>query len=110
MSHEKFQTCINACYECATECKHCENACLNETDVSKMVRCIKLDGECATICLAAATLMSGGSGFSNDICRLCAEMCEACATECEKHSHMEHCKKCAEVCRSCARECKSMVM
>jgi HD superfamily phosphodiesterase len=33
----------------------------------------------------------------------------ACATECEKHSDMEHCKECADACRKCAAECKAML-
>ncbi|WP_432703403.1 four-helix bundle copper-binding protein [Lysinibacillus sphaericus] len=36
-------------------------------------------------------------------------MCDACATECEKHSsHHEHCKKCVEACKRCADVCRSM--
>ncbi|WP_419468929.1 four-helix bundle copper-binding protein [Burkholderia diffusa] len=35
-------------------------------------------------------------------------MCDACATECEKHQHA-HCKECAQSCRRCAQECRTMV-
>jgi hypothetical protein len=108
MSHEKFQNCIDACYECATACKHCANACLDENDIKTLVACIKLDSDCATMCVLSAKMMSGGSRFSSAICELCAEVCDACAKECEKHSHMEHCKKCAEACRKCAIECRAM--
>jgi hypothetical protein len=38
----------------------------------------------------------------------CEEACIACATECEKHSDMEHCKECADACRKCAA-CKAML-
>lgn len=73
-----------------------------------LARCIKLDRDCAAICLLAVEAMAGGSEFAKQICTLCAEICNACAAECEKHSHMEHCKKCAEACRKCAMECSSM--
>jgi len=108
MSHEKFQRCIDACYACATECKHCENACLEEKNVKDLVYCIKLNSDCATMCVLSAKMMSGGSEFAEQLCELCAMVCDACAAECEKHAHMEHCKKCAEVCRECAEECREM--
>src|SRR5207248_2223137 len=108
MSHEKFQSCIDACYECATECKHCENTCLDEKDVKKLVHCIKLNSDCATMCVLSAKMMAGGSEFANRLCILCAEVCDACADECEKHAHMDHCRNCAKVCRSCAKKCREM--
>lgn len=51
---------------------------------------------------------SGGSEFAKQICNLCAEICNAGAVECEKHSQMEHCKKWAEVCRKFSVECSNM--
>jgi hypothetical protein len=53
-------------------------------------------------------LMTYGSEHANAICQLCADICNACAEECEKHSDMEHCQHCARVCRHCAEECVSM--
>lgn len=108
MSHEKFESCIAICYDCATECKHCENECLEEKDVKMLVRCIKLNSECNAICLFAAQMMSAGSEFANQICKICADICDACAEECAKHEHMQHCKDCAEVCRNCAQVCREM--
>lgn len=108
MSHQKFQSCIAACYECAIECAHCESECLKEQDINMLARCIKLDHDCAAICFLAIEAMASGSEFAKQICKLCAEICEICALECEKHSHHEHCKKCAEACRKCAVECNKM--
>lgn len=73
-----------------------------------MARCIQLDMECAAVCYSAAQLMSLGSSKAEEICRICADICEQCAAECEMHSHMEHCRQCAEICRGCAEECRSM--
>ena len=72
-----------------------------------MARCIELDMQCASICYAAAQLMSLGSDKAKDLCMLCADICEACAAECGKHEN-EHCRECAESCKTCAMECRNM--
>ena len=108
MSHERFQSCIDACNECAIECIHCANACLSEQDVSMLTDCIRKNFECADICSTAARLMAGDSSFSEEICILCEKVCISCADECSNHS-MDHCLRCAEVCRNCAEECRVMV-
>lgn len=110
MSHEQFRTVIDALYDCATECLHCENACLDEQDVKGLARCIRLDRECAETCLFSAKMLSAGTEFSGEVMNLCANVCDACAEECGKHAHhMEHCRVCAEACRRCAAECRSAV-
>jgi hypothetical protein len=108
MSHEQFQSCIEACNDCATACDHCASACLSEADVKKMARCIALDVDCAEICRVASAYMGRSSELAGIVCDACAEICEACAAECEKHD-MQHCKQCAEACRRCAEECRRMV-
>lgn len=108
MSYEKFQSCINACYECAAASKHCTNACLEDKNVNNLTHCINLNSDCAAMCLLAAKLMAGGSEFSIQICEVCAGICNACAKECENHLQLEHCRKCAEVCRLCVKECRIM--
>lgn len=108
MPHALYASCIRACYECATACEHCAASCLEESDVGTMTRCIALDMDCADICRLAATTMARGSEFTESICRLCADVCNACATECGKHS-MDHCQQCAQACKRCAEECHSMV-
>ena len=109
MSHEHNSNLIEALANCAAECNHCAIACLKEKEVSMLARCIKLDIDCGEICSLAISFVSRGSEHAEHILHECAEICEACADECEKHSHMEHCKRCAEVCRSCAEACHSGV-
>jgi hypothetical protein len=110
MSHEKFQSCIQACLDCAVACDHCADACLQEDNVKMMARCIALDRDCAKICYLAASYMASNSAFAHQICALCAEICDACGAECEKHAQMhDHCRECAEACRKCAEECRRMV-
>jgi hypothetical protein len=105
--HEKYQTCIEACNDCAAECEHCASACLQEDDVGMMARCIALDRDCARICFVASGFMASGSDFAIDICRACAEVCRACGEECRKH-RAQHCQRCADACERCAEECEKM--
>lgn len=107
MSHDKFRSCIEACVRCAQECEHCTMACLQEDDVKQMARCIRLDADCAEICWGAASYMSRGSEFAQEICRVCAEICDACGDECNKFD-MDHCQRCAKACHDCAEECRKM--
>ncbi|HEX7449958.1 MAG TPA: four-helix bundle copper-binding protein [Pirellulales bacterium] len=107
MSHERFASCIEACVRCAQECEHCASACLDEHEVGMLAECIRLDRDCAEVCLSALAMMSRGSRFATEVCRVCAEICDACGEECAKHDH-EHCQRCAEACRHCADECRQM--
>lgn len=108
MSHEKFKSCIETCYNCAIACDHCASEDLNEADVKLLAECIRLDRECPAFCRAAAHIMSMGGQFAKEICAICAKVCDACAAECEKHQHMDHCKECAQKCRHCSEECRKM--
>ena len=102
-----MQSCIDACMACAQACEHCANACLKEKDVAMMAECIRLDRDCADICWTSAAWMSRDSQFAGQLCRVCADVCQACGAECGKHKH-DHCQKCAAACRDCAEACRKM--
>jgi hypothetical protein len=54
-------------------------------------------------------IMSAESEYAKKLLALVAEVCEACATECEKHAGtLEHCRQCAEICHKCAEECSKV--
>ena len=62
------------------------------------------------MCRMASMMMCRGSEYAKQMCNMCADMCEACAMECEKMGDkMEVCKQCADMCRKCAQECRSMM-
>jgi hypothetical protein len=107
MHSNSFQSCLEACLRCAQACEHCASSCLAERDVARMAQCVRLDRDCAEACWAAAAFMSRNSQFAGDLCRLCAEICDACGAECRKHS-AGHCQQCAEACLACAEECRQM--
>jgi hypothetical protein len=90
---------------CAAQCDHCYYACKLEDPKESLEYCMMLDQDCADICRLTAAILERNSDNSNLFIKLCAEICELCAKECNKHAHMEHCKKCAEVCLECAKMC-----
>ena len=107
MAHQQNKQLMGALNNCAAECNHCATACLDEQDVKMLAKCIKLDIDCADICTLTATLIARGSEHAGHLKKECAEICNACAAECEKHTHMAHCKTCAEACRACAQACNA---
>ena len=107
MSHEQYQPCIDECLRCMVSCNHGYDACLNESNMDMMRDCIRLDRECADMCAFAAKAMSQNSPFAKAICALCADICEACGKECQKHAH-DHCQECAKACLNCAEACRKM--
>ncbi len=99
---------IEKLLNCAAACEHCANACLDEHDIKMMVDCIRLDRDCADICRITANYAARDSKNLNEVVRLCAGICRACAEECEKHKH-PHCKECAKACRECEEVCKNLM-
>jgi hypothetical protein len=105
MSHnQEYQKCIDACLRCVSVCNHTASACLSEDSVKMLTRCIQLNLECAAICSAAAQVMCLNGRYAEQLCRMCAEICQACGDECAKHSS-QHCQDCAAACYKCAEEC-----
>ena len=104
----KFQSAIEALNDCVQACNACMTDCLREDDVQMLAKCIQLDRDCADICALTSEYVSRESEFAPALAKQCAVVCDACAGECEKHSHMVHCRLCAEVCRRCAEECRKL--
>lgn len=103
----KWQTCMDLCNDCVQACEQCLSSCLKEPDVQARVRCIHLLRDCIDICALATRYMSRNSSYAQQICSICATICEACAAECAKFQDA-HCQECADLCRKCAAECRKM--
>lgn len=98
---------IQTLYDCAAACNHCADACLDEENLNKMVRCVRLDRICGDTCIATAKALSVNADQDvKGLVQYCKEICDKCAEECEKHEH-QHCKDCAKACRECAEACSS---
>ncbi|WP_043311726.1 four-helix bundle copper-binding protein [Pseudomonas sp. ML96] len=107
MVRQRYASCIQACSACAIACETCAAACLKEADVQHLATCISCDIECADLCRLAERLMARDSPLADEICRLCAIACQACAEACGKHQH-DHCQQCAQACQRCVVECEAL--
>jgi hypothetical protein len=105
---------VQSLSECASTCAICADACLSERMVAELVRCIRLNQDCADICAATARLLlrSGAEPqgtMLRHVVEACAAACQACGQECARHAQMhEHCRICAEACRRCEESCRQL--
>ena len=107
---EPLIACIEDCFATARACTSCADACLAEEGADALRQCIRLDLDCANVCVMTSTLASTQTGSNPQVLRgaitLCALACRLCAEECEKHApEHAHCRTCAEQCRSCEQAC-----
>jgi hypothetical protein len=105
---------IVAAYECAQICTGCADACLSEREVDHLSACIRLDLDCAEICVVTGSLLSriglAGEELLRAQLRACQLACAACETECLKHADAhEHCAVCAQACRTCREACTRLL-
>jgi hypothetical protein len=96
------------------EALRCHAVCL----ATAMTVCLETGGEhvkpqhfrlmmdCVAACQFAADMMAHKSQFHRQACALCADICEACANDCEQMDGME---ECVAACVSCAKTCRAMV-
>ena len=103
--------CVKRCFSCAQSCTMCADACLGEENIDRLRRCIRLDLDCSDVCLATGVIATRSTETNEavlvQLLELCANACQACAEECEKHaSHHDHCKVCAAECRRCEESCR----
>jgi len=103
LSEEELD-CIEICNQAAGVSEWCADECLGSEE---MERCARLCRDVADVTSLHARFMARGSDYSHHFARACAEVCEACADECEQHD-VDHCQVTAEVLRECAESCQTM--
>lgn len=108
--------CIEACYQCDEACTACADDCLSEQgQVESLVKCIRLNLDCADICAATGRVVSRQTEYDANVTRAqleaCVAACKSCGDECEVHAQhgMEHCRVCAEECRACEQACDELL-
>ncbi len=112
---EAISRCIDACFSCVETCTACADACLSERQIERLVPCIRLNLDCASVCsttgeiLARAT-KAGTRQLLEAQLTTCIAFCRTCAHECDRHSEThKHCRLCAECCLACAQACDQML-
>ncbi len=101
--NKAVDTCCGDCADCRTTCLTCVAACLDEGGRKE---CINLCLDCADICGACDAIAARKGPMASAMMAICAEACDKCAAECEKHKDDPACLACAEACRACAQKCR----
>lgn len=105
LTDSKMQECVEACNQCYQMCLHeAMNHCLESGGEHVAPDHFRTMINCAEICQTAVNFMLSSSVFSSQLCRVCAEVCDACASNCEKIGMDD----CARTCRECAENCREM--
>lgn len=108
---DEMQMCIQNCIVCHQSCAQMINHCLQKGGLHASPDHIRTLMDCAEICSVAADFMIRNSDLHPSTCRVCAEVCMACAQSCERlDSQDEMMKSCAEICRQCADSCEKMAV
>jgi hypothetical protein len=107
MNDELTRACISSCQKCAAQCEQCAVACSLSPNVNSLSRCLELSIYCADMCRLTGVFLQRGEYQSVRFCALCAEICDICATECERFQDAA-CLRCALACRECAEVCRKV--
>ncbi len=108
-----YTSALKAIEECGAACTSCADACLSESNVQQLTKCIRLNLDCADICDATSRVLMRQTQPDMDVLRnqveTCMLACRSCGGECARHSHHEHCKACAASCQNCESECEDLL-
>jgi hypothetical protein len=102
---------VTALSECSRICGMCADACLGEGNVQSLVRCIRVDLDCAAVCDVTADVLARAVDPDWRLIRgqlqSCLTACAVCAEECDRHGPQHaHCRVCAETCRATEQACR----
>lgn len=78
---DALSRCIEAGYKCAQTHTSCADACLGEKMVRQLTQCIRLNLDCADVCVATGSVALRRAG-SNEL--ITKRMIETCAEACRE--------------------------
>ncbi len=104
---DPMQMCIDLCQECHDTCLQTIRHCLTMGGDHAAPEHISLMLDCVSICHTSADFMLRQSAYHVLTCGVCAEVCDACAADCERFDD-DFMRACAETCRRCAASCREM--
>jgi hypothetical protein len=102
--------CIEACALCEFACLACAEACLSGVELEKLGTCVRLNLDCAEICLATRTLVAEALLFAPRLVHaqlmVCARLCASCEAECRRLGvPRDFFSVCARACAHCETLC-----
>lgn len=104
-SDGQYDNCINACQQAIIDCTLCFKEMVGKESNNNCPECCI---ECIEVCELTMKALLRNSEKASHYMKLCAEICDYCASQCEQHDR-KHCQKCAESCRKCAQACKEVI-
>jgi hypothetical protein len=107
-SHTDLEACIDLCQACHRACLETMLYCLGRGGAHADADHIRLLADCAQICQTAADFMLRESPLQGAVGRVCAEVCDICAAECDSFAGEGRLEQCAELCRRCSAACLAM--
>jgi hypothetical protein len=96
-----MERCIDQCLEVVKLASRCADDCLKSENVAALRQCIGLCLDAVGVSGLCVEMMAADSRFAARTSELCAEVCAACADECDRHEGVAM-KECADACRRCA--------
>src|SRR2546421_4779158 len=97
-TESQLQECIVECDSCHDVCTETIAHCLMTGGRHAAAAHVRLLMDCAQICQTASDFMLRGSSLHRAVCRVCAEVCDACAVSCAELGGVEM-NACAKACR-----------
>jgi hypothetical protein len=107
---QAFAMCIDAAFKAAQACMACSDICLAVEDTRLLIKCVRLNGDCADLCVATAWMLSREPHPDRDTMQKqiesCTRVCQETAAECERLATIyPHAKVCAAACKRCVASC-----
>lgn len=102
-SHAGMEDCVKNCHSCSAACDKALQMATDKTNKDLQSAL----SDCSQICKTSEGMISRGSQFHPQVCKVCAEVCAKCAELCEKSKDKEL-QNCAKECRKCEDSCKKM--
>ncbi len=106
---QEMRECVAACLDCHASCTETSTHCLMMGGEHASPDHQKLLLDCAQACITSADFMLRMSPFHVRYCEISADLCRACAEDCEKLAHGDETMMlCVAVCRRCEQSCRRM--
>ncbi|MBG6192409.1 hypothetical protein IWX64_003381 [Arthrobacter sp. CAN_A212] len=111
---QAMTACIEAAFSCAQASDACADACMAEETVAELRKCIRLNLDCAELCVTTGRFLSRLTDVDGNLLKTilmaCRDFCTTSAIENEKHAETyPSCRIAAEECRRCEQACQDLL-